>query len=88
MVLLEQEKIDSYATKISARWQTSVESILEVARLCAAAKRELSTSGRDALIQSLPFSAPAFSKLSTIGGQDRLYDARVTRLLPASPFYS
>ena len=57
----------SYATAISAAWNKSVDNILEAAKLCAEADKELSASEKAELFEQLPFEAPTFSRLVKIG---------------------
>jgi hypothetical protein len=77
---------EEYAECIQATWQEATESIMVVARLCAQANKQLGPDEKKRLLKLLPFSLPVFSKLAQIGGDDRLFQQDVQRLLP--PNYS
>jgi hypothetical protein len=76
------DKVAGYATRINHHWRRTVEGILSVAKDCAAAKRELTDTEKQELYKRLPFGKSMFSKLATIGENDRLFEHR--ELLPAS----
>ena len=75
---------EGYAAAISAAWNKSVESILEVARLCAEADKQLSAGQKAELLEQLPFEAPTFSKLVKIGNDARLRSDDMRSRLPPS----
>src|SRR2546423_1308203 len=65
-------KVAQYAERISANWHSTTANIFKVSSDCFAAKEELSVMERHALIERLPFGASMFSKLASIGGDNRL----------------
>jgi hypothetical protein len=75
-------KVAQYAERISAKWYRTTATIFEVSTDCFAAREELSVLERHALIERLPFGASMFSKLASIGGDDRL--KKNQKLLPPS----
>src|SRR6266480_8165842 len=76
------QKVAEYAERISGNWQKAVGSIFKVAADCAAAKNELTRSERLELLERLPFGESMFSKLASIGADNRLNEHQ--ELLPPS----
>src|SRR5437899_5769510 len=65
-------KVAQYAERISANWHSTTASIMKVAEDCYSAREELSVPEKHDLIQRLPFGESMFSKLASIGGDERL----------------
>src|SRR6185312_7821302 len=76
--------LPEYADKINASWRKTTESILETARLCADANKDLKSKDRARLIKQLAFNAATFSKLVKIGSKYQLQQDPVKSLLPPS----
>ena len=76
--------LPEYADKINASWRKTTESILETARLCADANKDLKSKDRARLIKQLAFNAATFSKLVKIGSKYQLQSDPVKSLLPPS----
>jgi hypothetical protein len=76
------QKVTEYAERISANWQKSTDSILQVAADCAAARNELTAPEKRELMERLPFGESMFSKLASIGNDTRLYEHK--KLMPPS----
>ncbi len=74
----------SYLKRITSHWQKATASILEVAALCADANSNLMRDEKRLLLEEIPFSAATFSKLATIGSNQRLRGQRLRKLLPPS----
>jgi hypothetical protein len=74
------------ADRITAHWHKAYASIMEAARLCADANKNLDAGDKTLLISALPFDRSTFSKLAQIGADRRLQSAKVQKLLP--PNYS
>jgi hypothetical protein len=70
---------EACAELIRANWHKAVDSILEVARLCAQANERLDADQKKQLFKLLPFSHPVFSKLAQIGSDERLYEEDVRK---------
>jgi hypothetical protein len=82
----EVYSVASYAASIGGSWRRAVEAIMEVARLCLDASERLTAPERQELVDKLPFGQSVFSKLITIGKNERLQAPEVQRLLP--PHYT
>ena len=75
--------ISLYAVKINGSWHKAKHEILETARYCSDAQRELDASGKAELMAKLPFGAPTFSKLATIGNNPKFREPKFRKLLPS-----
>jgi predicted RNA methylase len=74
-----------WAARITACWRASVEAILEVGRLLAAAKESLPHGQFGEMIEAeLPFSPRTAERLIAIGGDPRLSNPTHVSHLPAS----
>lgn len=71
-----------YKKHIVGEWRQSANHILACARWCARASKFLLAGDLEALKAQLPFDASTFSKLKSIGDDERLYDTRICPLLP------
>jgi hypothetical protein len=78
--------VQSYADRICSNWQKATVSIFDVARVCAEARKRLTSGEKKKLYPKLPFSIPIFSKLADIGDCSRFQDEQIVKLLP--PNYS
>jgi hypothetical protein len=79
----EQAKlIDKFASEIRSLWYRSVKEILDMAKACAAADRQLGPKQRKILVEKLPFGESAFSKLVQIGKDLHIRD--IIKWLPPS----
>jgi hypothetical protein len=77
--------LSDLADEINAAWQKTREGILETARLCADANRQLGDSkAKQQFIDRLHFEHSTFSKLVKIGEQPQLRADPVRSLLPAN----
>ena len=76
--------LPEYADKINASWRKTTESVLETARLCADANKDLKSKDRARLIKQLAFNAATFSKLVKIGSKYQLQSDPLKSLLPPS----
>lgn len=79
-----QPVIDDFVIRIRDRWHRSIESILEVAELCATAMKTLMPHEYDLLRDRLPFGPNVFLKLAKVGTCKRFEDPAVRDGLPAS----
>jgi Uncharacterized protein conserved in bacteria (DUF2057) len=73
----EQTLVDKFAANISKCWHKSTEGILDLARACADADRNLPMPAKKALIAKLPFDRSTFAKLVGIGNDQRLASVSV-----------
>jgi len=78
-----EDRIAIIAERIRSNWQKSLDGIRKVAAACAEA-RDFNAVEKDRLIKQLPFSASMFSKLASIGGDERLMSATYDDALPPS----
>jgi len=76
--------LPEYADKINVSWRKTTESVLETARLCADANKDLKSKDRARLIKQLAFNAATFSKLVKIGSKYQLQSDPLKSLLPPS----
>jgi hypothetical protein len=77
-----EANVERYAIQINENWQKSKEGIFRVAKDCAAAKKSLTVSEKQALYALLPFSQSMFSRLAGIGDDERLTEHE-SRLPPS-----
>ena len=82
---MEIQKIQDYAKAINLSWRKTTDSVLETARLCAEADKNL-PHDKSKFFKELEFSKAAFSKLVKIGSHPQLQSEPVKSLLP--PNYS
>jgi hypothetical protein len=80
------DPVGSYASRIARGWQETVRTILEVARVCADADRDMPSHLRQEFYRRLPFDRTVFSKLASIGRSPTLHNPEVEASLP--PNYS
>jgi hypothetical protein len=78
----QAQLIDKFASKITALWYRSTESICQAAAACAEIARQLSPDGKKLLLKKLPFGVSTFSKLVRIGNDPRIY--KIIKKLPPS----
>src|SRR3979490_2850830 len=65
------DRVSDLADRIHSNWRKSVDGILEVAVACAEANSTLSSSEKKDLFELLPSSQSMFSKLASIGADER-----------------
>lgn len=72
------------AAAIQRPWNAAIDGILEAARHCARWNPHLKGKKRKELLQVLGWSNSKLSRIATIGGDQRLYDEDIRKLLPVS----
>jgi hypothetical protein len=80
-----ESTVQDYAKAINSSWRKTTDSVLETARLCAEADKNLPRD-KSKFFKELEFSKAAFSKLVKIGSHPQLQSEPVKSLLP--PNYS
>lgn len=76
------DAVQKFATEINRNWHKTTEHVLETARLCAEADKNLRSSEKSKLYDALDFNKATFSKLVKIGKQKHLHDEKVKPMLP------
>jgi len=79
----DDDLIITLGNRINQHWTKAVQSIFEVASACAEGNK-LDSAGKKRLFSLLPFSPATFSKLASIGADNRLDDKSIRQLLPPS----
>ena len=80
----DNDTASAFASRINQHWTKAATSILETAVACAQASTKLSAIEKERLWELLPFSKSTFSKLATIGADERLAKESIRSLLPPS----
>jgi hypothetical protein len=80
--MASQGTIQDYAKAINSSWRKTTDSVLETAKLCAEADKNLPPDQKNKLFDHLDFTKATFSKLVKIGSQPRLQTDAVRSLLP------
>jgi hypothetical protein len=80
--------VSDYAEEINRAWRkaadNSLDHILDVCAICAEAKRLLPRPQKQELLDSLCLNRSQFVRMARIGGDPRLKDQKIRRLLPSS----
>jgi hypothetical protein len=78
---MDIQNIQDYAKAINLSWRKTTDSVLEPARLCAEADKNL-PHDKNNFFKDLDFNKATFSKLVKIGSHSRLQTDPVKSLLP------
>jgi N6-adenosine-specific RNA methylase IME4 len=85
MPVVEPRTAEEFAERIAASWRSSVEAIIEVGRLLAAAKAQLEHGEFESMItQRLPFGRRTAQRLMAVGRDERITNATHVSHLPPS----